>query len=104
MQYLLEHCTDLTLLKMFISTKKSVTNSAILTDYDIIRTFNNWIFKPKPARHDFRFDEETDPTSHDKHERWQINLEINKDLSSSGRNKREEKYSKPSVLGRIFFQ
>ena len=54
---------------MFINTRKSVTNNAILTNHDIIiRTFNNQIFKPKPARHNFRLDEETDPASHDEHE------------------------------------
>ena len=51
---------------MFINTRKSVTNNAILTNHDIIRTFNNEI--PKPSGHNFRFDEETDPASHDEHE------------------------------------
>ena len=52
---------------MFINTRKSVTNNAILTNHDIIRTFSyNQIHKP--SGHNFRFDEETDPASHDEHE------------------------------------
>ena len=52
---------------MFINTRKSVTSNAILTNRDIIRTFSyNQIHKP--SGHNFRFDEETDPASHDEHE------------------------------------